>query len=694
MLTDSFPQPPRSREELEALTRDLQRHARLYYEEAAPELPDAEFDRRLALLAAAEAAHPQWALPDSPTRRVGVPAAKGEVRHEPRLYSLANVYSDPELEDFARRVREGLAAGAAGDPAAGQGDLFGAAGPEPAFHCELKLDGASVSLVYEQGRLVLAATRGDGETGEDITAQARCLANLPLRLALDPPPARLVVRGEVVLERPAFQSLNARRAEAGERLFANPRNAAAGSLKLLDLDDLRSRGLSVYLYDLAVLEGEPEPATQAEQLAWLARAGLPVFPHAARCPDLGAVRAYCARWETERGTLPVDTDGVVVKLDAVPPRAALGWTAKVPRWAVARKFAAQAVSTRLLSILWQVGRTGVVTPVAELEPVAVAGSVVARATLHNLDEILRKGIRPGMRVWVEKGGDVIPKVTGPAEDAQGFPNVQAPGQCPECGHDLRREEGEVALRCPNPRCPAVRQAALEHAVSRAALDMEGLGERLLEELLERGLVQDLADLFRLTREALLECERMGEKSVANVLAAIEKAKSQPPSRWLFALGIRGVGAKAARSLLRHAGSLQGLSNRSAEALQDLDGVGPVLAASVVSWFAEPENQALLARLEAAGLDLAREEPGRRLEEARGPLAGKSVVLTGTLETLERREAQALLEAAGAKVSGSVSSRTDLVVAGREAGSKLVKARQLGIQVLDEAGLLELLDRKS
>jgi DNA ligase (NAD+) len=688
MLSDPFTHPPATREELEALTRDLLRHARLYYEDASPELPDAEYDRRLALLVQAEAAHPDWTLPDSPTRRVGSSAGRGGVRHEPRLYSLANAYSDEELDEFARRAREGLAGAA--PPSDGQAELFGGPAADPAFHCELKLDGASVSLVYEQGRLALAATRGDGETGEEITAQARCLANLPDRLALESPPTRLVVRGEVVLERAAFQALNSRRAEAGERLFANPRNAAAGSLKLLDLDDLRSRGLTVYLYDVAVLEGGPSPATQGDQLAWLRRAGLPVFPHAARCADVGEVKAYCAQWENRRHGLPVETDGVVVKLDDVASRDALGHTAKAPRWAVARKFPAQAVATRLLSILWQVGRTGVVTPVAELEPVAVAGSVVSRATLHNEDELQRKGIRPGMRVWVEKGGDVIPKVTGPAEDPEGYPVPQAPGECPECGHGLRREEGEVALRCPNPGCPAVRQAALEHAVSRPALDVEGLGERLLAELVSRGFVRDLSDLFRLSRESLLECERMGEKSAANVLTAIDQSRLQPPSRWLFALGVRGVGAKAARTLLRHAGSLRQLARRTVADLQDLDGVGPVLAASVTRWFAEPENQALLERLAAAGVDLDREESGRDVAPPAGFFAGKTVVLTGSLETLERREAQLRLEAAGAKVTGSVSARTDLVVAGGQAGSKLDKARSLGIQVLDEGQFLALL----
>ncbi len=688
-------QPPASQAELVALTRDLQRHARLYYDEAAPELPDAEYDRRLQALAAAEAAHPDWALPDSPTRWVGQRATarpgRPEVRHEPRLYSLANAYSDEELGDFTRRVAEALAERVP-VTAPALPDLFAPPAPstEPVWSCELKLDGASVSLIYEHGELVLAATRGDGESGEEITAQARQVSNLPTRLALEPPPARLVVRGEVVLEHADFQALNARRAEAGERLFANPRNAAAGSLKLLDAAELRARGLKVFLYDLAVLEGTAAPATQSAQLDWLRRAGLPVFPHAARCAGLADVLAYCARWENDRAGLPLDTDGVVVKLDEIAPRAGLGWTAKAPRWAVARKFPAQAVQTVLRAVTWQVGRTGVVTPVAELEPVAVAGSVISRATLHNEDEIQRRGIRPGMRVWVEKGGDVIPKVTGPAEDPADFPEVQSPAECPECGHGLRREEGESALRCLNPGCPAVRQAALEHFVSRPALDLEGLGDRLVAELIRLGHLRDVSDVFHLRPDQLQECERMGEKSVANVMQSIEMGRTRPPSRLLFALGIRGVGARAARTLLRHAGSLQALAGLPADELQNLDGVGPVLAASVTRWFATPDNQELLKRLELGDLDLAREEPDRGPVAANGPFWGRTVVLTGTLASLERRAAQTLLEARGAKVSSSVSARTHFVVAGAEAGSKLEKARTLGVPVLDEAQFLALL----
>jgi DNA ligase (NAD+) len=667
-------EPPATRAELEELSRELARHARLYFEEAAPELPDAEYDRLLALLAAAEAAHPDWALPDSPARRVGERpvSARAVVRHEPRLYSLANAYSDEELLDFDRRVRDGL------------GDA------EPAYCCELKLDGASISLVYEEGELALAATRGDGEEGEEITPQARQLANLPGRLALPEPPRRLVVRGEVVLEHADFQALNQRREEAGERLFANPRNAAAGSLKLLDLEDLRGRGLRVHLYDLAALEPGPPPPTQVAQLAWLAAAGLPVFPHARTCPSITEVVAFCREWEARRNQLPLDADGVVVKLDAVAPREALGWTAKAPRWAVARKFAAQAARTRLLAITWQVGRTGVLTPVAELEPVAVAGSTVSRATLHNEDEIRRRGIRPGMLVWVEKGGDVIPKVTGPAEDAANYPEPGLPAACPVCGHGLVREEEAAARRCPNPACPAVRQAALEHFVSRPALDLDGLGERLLEELARRGKLATVADIFHLTLADLLECERMGEKSAAKVLASIDLGRQREPSRLLFALGVRGVGERAARVLLRHAGSLRALGRMAPEALQTLDSVGPRTAASLRAWFELPENQELLARLEAGGVDLDRAEPGAGEAPPETPFTGRTVVLTGTLESLERRQAQERLEALGARVSASVSARTHLVIAGREAGSKLEKARALGIPVIGEEEFISIL----
>ena len=682
--------PPATREALEALTRELQRHARLYYEEAAPELPDSEYDRLLELLARAEAAQPDWTRPDSPTRRVGRPAAvsggRVVVRHEPRLYSLANSYSDEDLQDFDRRVREGQAERRA---AGASGQQFPDEAEHPGYCCELKLDGASISLVYEEGRLTLAATRGDGEEGEEITAPARRLANLPERLALVQPPRRLVARGEVVLEHADFRALNQRRAAAGERLFANPRNAAAGSLKLLDLEDLKSRRLKAFFYDLAVLEPGPLPATQLGQLDWLAAAGLPVFPHAAACRGMDAVLAFCRDWEVRRAELPLDTDGVVVKLNDVAAREDLGWTAKAPRWAVARKFASQAARTRLTAITWQVGRTGVLTPVAELEPVLIQGSTVARATLHNEDEIRRRGIRPGMWVWVEKGGDVIPKVTGPAEEGTGFPEAAAPTACPVCGHALVREEGEAARRCPNPGCPAVRQAALEHFVSRPALDVDGLGERLLEELSRRGRLQTVADLFFLTPGDLLECERMGEKSAAKVLAAIEQSRSREPSRLLFALGVRGVGERAARVLLRHAGSLRALSKAEPEALQTLDSVGPRMANRLRAWFELPENQDLLARLEEGGLDLDRPEPGAGAL-ADTPFTGKTVVLTGTLTHFERREAQALLESLGARVSSSVSARSHLVVAGQEAGSKLERAKSLGIRVISEEELMDIL----
>ncbi len=680
-------QAPASREDYLALVAEVARHARLYYEDAAPEIPDSEYDRLLNLLASAEAEHPQWLQADSPTRRVGSASSRGEHRHEPRLYSLANAYSQEEVADFLKRLGEGLG----GNPAPVQGALFHEPVPTvvPCM-CELKLDGASLSLIYEQGLLTLAATRGDGETGEVVTEQAGCLANLPRRLALDPPPARLVVRGEVVMEHAAFQALNARRAEAGDRLFANPRNAAAGSLKLLDLDELRSRGLSIYLYDLALLEGQPMPSTQEAQLAWLKLAGLPVFPHARRCVEVAEVQDYCTHWEANRTSLPVDTDGVVIKLDAVPPRLELGWTAKAPRWAVARKFPAQAVATRLMAITWQVGRTGVVTPVAELEPVLVQGSTVGRATLHNEDEIRRKDIRPGMRVWVEKGGEVIPKVTGPAEDPAPWPLPQWPETCPECAHALVREEGEAARRCPNPACPAVRQAAILHFVSRPALDVEGLGEKLVTELIRLGHLRSAADVLHLSLEALLECERMGEKSALNVLSAIEDSRKRPPSRLLFALGLRGVGEKAARTLLRHAATVNRLAALPAEELQGLEGVGPRMAASVEAWFALPENGQLLARLAAGGMDLDQVEPSHASAASDHPLRGRTVVLTGTLSGMERREAQARLEALGAKVSGSVSRLTHLVVAGENAGSKLEKARELQIPVVGEEELMAML----
>jgi len=704
---------PATREEYLRLVSEVERHDRLYYVEAAPEIGDAEYDALYRLLLSAEEIHPEWVEEDSPTRRVGAPVAGDlpQVAHEPRLYSLGNTYSSGELEDFHRRVLQQLGRGKpdAGEGPSGELEPEPASpteitGPEPVYHCELKLDGASVSLLYERGRLRVAASRGDGLVGDDVSAAVRTIANLPLRLQSPDPPARLVLRGEVVMDRDTFRRLNRERREEGRPEFANPRNAAAGTLKLLDPAEVRRRSLKIFLYDIAVMEGggtsaEPNqrpgpPATQAEQLAWLRRAGLPVFTHHRRCAGLSAVLEYCREWEERRDELGVEIDGVVVKLDRLDQRGRLGWTAKIPRWAMAYKFPAEVKTTRLLRIGYQVGRTGVITPVAELEPVFLQGSTVSRATLHNEEEIRRRGIREGMLVRVEKGGDVIPKVLGPAGEERELPEFRMIERCPRCGASLVRSEEEVAWRCPAADCPAVLEAVVLHFVSRRAMDIDGLGERLVLALVASGRVRRPADLYTLSAGELAGLERMGEKSAARVRTGIMASLKRDPARLLFALGIRHVGENAARILLARYGSIRILSGIPREELEKLEDVGPRIAASLEDWFGSEGGAAVLERLSAVGFDLERISAAFRQEardgEVQGPFEGLNVVLTGNLKSMNRDEARRRLESSGARVRGSVSLRTDLVVAGEAAGSKLQRADELDIPVIDEQEFLRRL----
>ncbi|MCB1047904.1 MAG: NAD-dependent DNA ligase LigA [Calditrichaeota bacterium] len=654
------------------LVRELNQHGRLYHQLGRPSISDAEYDRLYTLLLQVEDRQPGWIDAGSPSRRVGAaPAGElPEVIHARQQYSLDNSYSLDDLREFLARTAEGLGLDSA---------------DSLEWYCELKLDGASVSLVYEQGRFVLGATRGDGQRGEEITGALRTIRSLPLQLA-DGAPERITVRGEALIPQRDFAALNEARAAAGLPLFANPRNTASGSLKLKDPKEVSQRRLAVFLYD--VVEELSGLDSQSALIARLQELGLPVFPHGRVCRGFEDVTAYLQHWQQARHELPVETDGVVLKLNRLDQRERLGYTRRAPRWAMAYKFPSTREITRLKEITWQVGRTGVVTPVAELEPVRIQGSTVARATLHNLEEIERRQLRVGLRVYVEKGGEVIPKVTGPAEDPTLFPPVQAPDRCPVCDTDLQRDPEQVALRCPNRACPAQAQAAIEHFVSRKALDIEGIGSRLVSALLEAGLVRDVPDLYALNQEQLQSLERMGEKNAAKVLANLRASLQQDPARLLFALGIRHVGEGVARVLLDRFGNIQALRAASEEELQAVPDVGPRVASSLQEYFRSEEGQQRLEALARAGFDLARGD-ARALPEA-GPLAGKTVVLTGTLTRVDRQDAKRMLEAAGARVSGSISQKTDYLVAGEKAGSKLEKARQLGIAVLDEDGMLRLL----
>ncbi len=676
--------------------RDLIRHhEERYYIHNAPEISDEEFDRLLHELEALEAEHPDLVTADSPTQRVAGRPIQGfpTVEHLIPMLSLDNAYTDAELRAFDDRVRRG----------AGLRDA------SAAYVAELKIDGLSIALTYEDGRLVRGATRGDGVRGEEVTANVRTIRAVPLALRQGPP-GRIEVRGEVFLPRAAFDRMNREREEAGEPLFQNPRNAAAGTMRNLDPALVSKRGLSAYVYQLigratvprsaAGPEGaaeDPFAPTHSETLRSLASWGLPVEPHWRRCEGIEEVARFCQEWAEKRLSLEFDTDGVVIKVDALRLRERLGATAKFPRWATAFKFPAQQAHTKLRRIDVNVGRTGANTPFAVLEPVFVAGSTISMATLHNADDIARKDIREGDTVVIEKAGDVIPKVVAPVlslrpPDSQPW---RMPETCKACGSRLHRDEEEVVWRCENSSCPARLRRSLEHFASRAAMNIEGLGESLVDQLIEQGLVHDFADLYGLQApqlENLVVAPRdpRSDRAVPrklgkvgrNVVEQIERSRSNDLSRLVYALGIRHAGEKAAATLARHFRSLDRLMNASIEELQTAPEVGPVLAEAVRAYADEPRNRALIEKLKAAGVNMTTSlaEPEA---EAAAPLAGKTFVLTGTLATMSREQATAALEQLGARVAGSVSKKTNYVVAGSEAGSKLDKARQLGVEVLDE-----------
>lgn len=682
---------PRPDQRIRQLREEIRHHEELYYIQNAPEISDEAFDRLLHELERLEQEHPDLVTSDSPTQRVGGRTVAGfsTVEHVVPMLSLDNAYNDEELKAFDERVRKG----------AGVGDV--------SYVAELKIDGLSIALTYEDGRLVRGATRGDGVRGEDVTANARTIRAIPLALR-GGPRGRIEVRGEIYLPRASFERTNREREDAGEPLFANPRNAAAGTMRNLEPALVSKRGLSAFTYQV-VTSGDSRDALQgmppqhSAMLTAMREWGLPVEPHWARCDDIAAVIAFCQAWADKRQGLDFETDGVVVKVESLEIRERLGSTAKFPRWATAFKFPAQQAHTKLLRIDVNVGRTGAVTPFAVLEPVRLAGSTISMATLHNEQEVARRDIREGDTVVIEKGGDVIPKVVAPilslrSPDAQ--PWVM-PTTCKECGSALAKDAEEVVWRCPNESCPAKIRRGLEHFASRGAMNIEGLGASLIDQLVEQKLVADFADLYRLQAaqlEALVVAPREPRSEKArprklgkvglNVVAEIERSKGNDLSRLIYALGIRHVGEKAAATLARQFRTLERVMDTPVEALQAVADVGPVVAASVKAFADEPRNRALVARLAKAGVNMVSQAPEPHAEL--GPLAGKTFVLTGTLETMSREAATEALEKLGARVAGSVSKKTHAVVFGAEAGSKLDKARQLGVETLDEKAFLALI----
>jgi DNA ligase (NAD+) len=676
-----------------AVLRDeIRRHEELYYIQSTPEISDADFDALMRELQDLEAEHPDLVTPDSPTQRVGGRPTHGfpTVEHFSQMLSLDNAYDEADLRAFDERLRR---AGGLGDAAV-------------PYVAELKIDGLSIALTYEHRRLVRGATRGDGVRGEDVTPNVRTIRSIPLTLR-GGPSSRFEVRGEVFLPRASFERINEERAEAGEPLYANPRNVAAGTMRHLDPALVARRGLKAFVYQY-VGAADGAPTEHLELLSALAAWGLPVEPHAAACEGIDAVLAFCREWDTKRRELEFDTDGVVVKLADLVLRERLGSTAKFPRWATAFKFAAQQQQTKLLKIEVNVGRTGANTPYAVLEPVFVAGSTVSMATLHNAEDIARKDFREGDTVIIEKAGDVIPRVVAPVLSLRPPDSVPwvMPTTCKACGSALTRDEEEVVWRCENASCPARLRRSLEHFAGRSAMNIEGLGESLVDQLIEQGLVHDFADLYRLTPEQLeglvvTPREPRSERAVPrklgkvgrNVTAQIEQSKRNDLSRLVYALGIRHVGEKAAATLSRHLRTMPAILAATVDELQTVPDIGPVVADSIRSFAAEPKNQALVAKLADAGVNMASQQPPPAVAEA-GPLAGKTFVLTGTLETMSREDAAAAIERLGGKVSGSVSRKTSYLVVGADAGSKLEKAQQLGVPTLTEEAFRAIIEESA
>jgi len=660
-------------QQIDTLRQDLRRYEYEYHVLDNPTIPDAEYDRLFHQLKALETTHPELITADSPTQRVGAKPLSGfaQIRHEIPMLSLDNAFSDEEFYAFVKRIEDRLIRL-----------------PEPlTFCCEPKLDGLAVSILYVNGVLTQAATRGDGTTGEDITANIRTIRNIPLQLLMDNPPARLEVRGEVFMPQAGFERLNQLALEKGEKTFANPRNAAAGSLRQLDPKITSKRPLVLNAYSIGIAEGVDLPNTHYDRLQWLKSIGIPVNPEIRLCNGTDEVLDFYRDIQNKRSSLGYDIDGTVLKINDIALQEKLGFISKAPRWAIAYKFPAQEELTRLNDVEFQVGRTGAITPVAKLEPVFVAGVTVSNATLHNGDEIERLDIAIGDTVVIRRAGDVIPQIIGVLHDrrpADARPII-FPKTCPVCDSAIVRIEGEAVARCTGGLfCAAQRKEALKHFVSRKAMDIDGVGGKLIEQLVDRELVHTPADLFKLDLTTLTRLERMGTKSAENALASLEKAKNTTLARFIFALGIREVGEATALNLANHFKTLEALQNADLEALQQVPDVGEVVANRILAFWHEPHNVAVVNDLIAQGVHW---ETVETKEVTENRFKGKTVVLTGTLTQMGRNEAKALLQDMGAKVSGSVSAKTDFVIAGDAAGSKLTKAQELGVTVLTEEEFL-------
>jgi DNA ligase (NAD+) len=655
------------RHEIESLRESLRHHEYLYYVLDQPEISDAEYDRLMERLRELEAAHPDLVTPDSPSQRVGGKPREGfvKVRHSSPMLSLDNVFDEGELRDFDRRVRQ----------------LLG--GAPYRYVAELKLDGLSMAVSYRDGVFQRAVTRGDGLVGEDVTENARTIRSLPLRARTDL--AEIEARGEVMMNRKAFERLNAERERSGLPRFANPRNAAAGSIRVLEPQITAARRLDYFAYFL-LAGGQPYCDSHWESLETLKKMGFKVNESRRLCTDVDELIAFYREWEAKRDALPYEIDGVVAKVDSVRQQNELGWTARAPRWAIAFKYAARQAETVVEAIEVQVGRTGALTPVAHLKPVEVSGVTVSRATLHNEDEIERLGLEVGDSVLIERSGDVIPKVvrvTSPGSPRRPF---RMPSHCPVCGGRIVREEGEAASRCINTDCPARLKESVLHFASRGVMDIDGMGDVLVDQLVDRGLVKSVVDVYQLSRDQLMSLDRMGKKSAEKLLANIDRSRTLPLPRVLTALGIRFVGERTAQILAEHFGSLENIAEADHETLQAAEEVGPKVAESIYQFFREERNRRLIQGLRDAGLQFEY----RQKRKKTGPLDGLTFVLTGTLPNLTREDAAARITSAGGKVTDSVSRKTSYVVAGYKPGSKLDKARTLGVSVIGEAELLKML----